>query len=129
MDAVHLSISLIKRRSCLALCGECACYSGLITLCYQKINNYVLLNTTFSCNSEVYMTEQIRYLTPGWRDEAERRLKSELSVYNAGELLICAMQYACPEEGIGFRYENPVLIHPDRCEPFSVFPLSVDEIK
>lgn len=50
-------------------------------------------------------------------------------VYRAGELLICAMQYACPEEGIGFRYENPVIIHPDRCEPLSVFPLTVDEIK
>lgn len=25
------------------------------------------------------MTEQIQYLTPQWRDEAERRLKSELS--------------------------------------------------
>ncbi|OQW99358.1 MAG: hypothetical protein BWK74_02370 [Desulfobacteraceae bacterium A6] len=78
------------------------------------------------------MTEQIRYLTPDWRDEAEKRLKSELSpehVYKAGELLICAMQYACPEEGIGFRYENPVVIHPDRCEPLSVFPLTVDEIK
>jgi putative sterol carrier protein len=25
------------------------------------------------------MNEQIRYLTPGWRDEAEKRLKSELS--------------------------------------------------
>jgi Xaa-Pro aminopeptidase len=50
-------------------------------------------------------------------------------VYQAGELLICAMQYACPEEGIGFRYENPVVIHPDSCEPLSVFPLTIDEIK
>jgi hypothetical protein len=25
------------------------------------------------------MNEQIRYLTPRWRDEAEKRLKSELS--------------------------------------------------
>jgi len=50
-------------------------------------------------------------------------------VYQAGELLICAMQYACPEEGIGFRYENPVIIHPDSCEPLSVFPLTIDEIK
>ena len=50
-------------------------------------------------------------------------------VYQAGELLICAMQYACPEEGIGFRYENPIVLYEDRCEPLSVFPLSVDEIK
>jgi len=50
-------------------------------------------------------------------------------VYRAGELLICAMQYACPGEGIGFRYENPIVIHQDRCEPLSVFPLTIDEIK
>jgi Xaa-Pro aminopeptidase len=49
-------------------------------------------------------------------------------VYQAGELLICAMQYACPEEGIGFRYENPIVVHEDHCEPLSVFPLTVDEI-
>jgi len=28
---------------------------------------------------EKAMTEQIQYLTPAWRDEAEKRLKSELS--------------------------------------------------
>jgi Xaa-Pro aminopeptidase len=50
-------------------------------------------------------------------------------VYKAGELLICAMQYACPAEGIGFRYENPIVIHDDHCEPLSVFPLTIDEIK
>jgi Xaa-Pro aminopeptidase len=50
-------------------------------------------------------------------------------VYREGELLICAMQYACPEEGIGFRYENPILIQPGGCEALSVFPLTVDEIR
>jgi Xaa-Pro aminopeptidase len=50
-------------------------------------------------------------------------------VYQTGELLICAMQYACPEEGIGFRYENPIVLHDDRCEPLSLFPLSIDEIE
>jgi len=49
-------------------------------------------------------------------------------VYREGELLICAMQYACPEEGIGFRYENPILIQADGCEALSKFPLTVDEI-
>jgi Xaa-Pro aminopeptidase len=49
-------------------------------------------------------------------------------IYQADELLICAIQYACPEEGIGFRYENPIVIHPDRCEPLSIFPLTVNEI-
>jgi Xaa-Pro aminopeptidase len=50
-------------------------------------------------------------------------------IYQAGELLICAMQYACPQEGIGFRYENPILLHPDRCEPLSLFPLTIDEVR
>jgi len=38
------------------------------------------------------------------------------------------MQYACQEEGIGFRYENPIVIHEDHCEPLSKFPLAIEEI-
>jgi Xaa-Pro aminopeptidase len=49
-------------------------------------------------------------------------------VYQAGEMVICAMQYACAEEEIGFRYENPILITATGCEPLSRFPLAVDEI-
>ncbi len=49
-------------------------------------------------------------------------------VYQAGEMIICAVQYACPEEEIGFRYENPILITEDGCEPLSQFPLAVEEI-
>jgi Xaa-Pro aminopeptidase len=48
--------------------------------------------------------------------------------YQAGELIICAMQYACPEENIGFRYENPLLITERGCEVLSKFPLAVEEI-
>ena len=48
--------------------------------------------------------------------------------YQKNELLICAMQYACPEENIGFRYENPILITKDGCEPLSKFPLGIEEI-
>ncbi len=48
--------------------------------------------------------------------------------YRENELLICAMQYACPEEGIGFRYENPIVILADGCEHLSKFPLAVDVI-
>ncbi len=48
--------------------------------------------------------------------------------YQPGEMLICAMQYACPEESLGFRYENPILITETGCEPMSRFPLAVDEI-
>lgn len=50
-------------------------------------------------------------------------------VYRENELLICAMQYACPDDGIGFRYENPIVLHSDHCEPLSKFPLRVDEIQ
>lgn len=36
--------------------------------------------------------------------------------------------YACPEESIGFRYENPILITSGGCEPLSKFPLGIEEI-
>jgi len=49
-------------------------------------------------------------------------------VYQENELVICAMQYACPEDAIGFRYENPILIHANHCEPLSQYPLGVEEI-
>lgn len=48
--------------------------------------------------------------------------------YQPGEMLICAMQYACPTEDIGFRYENPILITEDGCEALSRYPLGVEEI-
>jgi Xaa-Pro aminopeptidase len=50
-------------------------------------------------------------------------------VYQENEVLICAMQYACPDDNIGFRYENPIVIHKDRCEELSKYPLGVEEIK
>lgn len=50
-------------------------------------------------------------------------------VYRENELVICAMQYACPAEGIGFRYENPVLILEDGCECLSRYPLAIEEIE
>jgi Xaa-Pro aminopeptidase len=49
-------------------------------------------------------------------------------LYQPNELLICAMQYACPEEQIGFRYENAILITPTGCEKMSNYPLGVEEI-
>lgn len=48
--------------------------------------------------------------------------------YRKNEMLICAVQYACPEENIGFRYENPILIMEKGCEVLSKFPLSVDVV-
>ena len=50
-------------------------------------------------------------------------------VYRENEVLICALQYACPEETIGFRYENPIVIMKEGCEELSKFPLGVEEIK
>ena len=49
-------------------------------------------------------------------------------VYRENEVLICAIQYACPEEDIGFRYENPIVLMSDGCEELSKFPLGVEEI-
>ncbi len=48
--------------------------------------------------------------------------------YRAGELLICAMQYAAPDEGVGFRYENPILLSETDCEVLSKYPLAIEEI-
>jgi len=49
-------------------------------------------------------------------------------LYQVDELLICALQYACPEEAIGFRYENPIILLQEGCEALSKFPLSIEEI-
>jgi Xaa-Pro aminopeptidase len=48
--------------------------------------------------------------------------------YRPHELIICAIQYACPEEGIGFRYENPMLLREDGNEVLSKYPLAVEEL-
>ena len=48
--------------------------------------------------------------------------------YQEKEVLICAMQYACPDENIGFRYENPILIKKDCCEYMSKYPLAIEVI-
>ena len=43
-------------------------------------------------------------------------------------MIICAIQYSCPNEKIGFRYENPILIKKSGCEVMSKFPLAIEEI-
>lgn len=48
--------------------------------------------------------------------------------YKPGEMLICAIQYACPEENIGFRYEAPIVIGDDACELLAKHPLEIIEI-
>ena len=49
-------------------------------------------------------------------------------VYQENEVLICAMQYACPEEAIGFRYENPIVLTTEGCEAMSTYPLGIEVI-
>jgi len=49
--------------------------------------------------------------------------------YLENEVLICAMQYACPDENIGFRYENPILLSKNGCEYMSKFPLAIEVIE
>jgi Xaa-Pro aminopeptidase len=51
-----------------------------------------------------------------------------LHIYQPGEMLICAMQYACPQEDIGFRYEAPIIIREKSCELLAKFPLKVLEV-
>jgi Xaa-Pro aminopeptidase len=49
--------------------------------------------------------------------------------YQENEVLICAMQYACPDDDIGFRYENPIVIKKNKCEALSKFGLRVEVIE
>ena len=44
-------------------------------------------------------------------------------------MIICAIQYACPEEQIGFRYEAPIIIWENECELLPKCPLEVLEIE
>ena len=50
-------------------------------------------------------------------------------VYQENEVLICAMQYACPDENIGFRYENPIQLSKTIARKWSKFPLAIEEIQ
>jgi Xaa-Pro aminopeptidase len=57
---------------------------------------------------------------PYWTDQDH--------VYQENEMVVCAMQYAAPEENIGFRYENDIVITKDGCEVLSKYPLGIEEI-
>ena len=48
--------------------------------------------------------------------------------YQENEMVVAAMQYVCPEDDIGFRYENPVVLRREGCEVMSKFPLAIEEI-
>jgi Xaa-Pro aminopeptidase len=50
-------------------------------------------------------------------------------VYQENEMLICAMQYACSDDQIGFRYEAPIVIKKDGIELLPKHPLEIIEIK
>jgi len=49
--------------------------------------------------------------------------------YQENEMVILAMQYAAPEDDVGFRYENPIVIGRNGCELTSKTPLTIDEIE
>jgi Xaa-Pro aminopeptidase len=57
---------------------------------------------------------------PYWTDQDH--------VYQENEMVVCAMQYAAPDENIGFRYENDIVITKDGCELLSKYPLGIEEI-
>ena len=44
-------------------------------------------------------------------------------------MVIAAMQYVCPADEIGFRYENPILIRNGGCELMSIYPFGIEEIE
>lgn len=49
-------------------------------------------------------------------------------VYQENEMVVLAMQYAAPEDNIGFRYENDLLITKNGCELMSKYPFGIEEI-
>jgi len=63
---------------------------------------------------------EVNQAVPYWTDREH--------VYQENEMVIAAMQYVCQEDGIGFRYENPVLLGKTGCEVMSKFPLGIEEI-
>ena len=57
------------------------------------------------------MTEQVQYLTPAWRDEAEKRLKTELSPERMNFITssMSNIYLECPDGGtryLFFRFEK-----------------------
>lgn len=58
---------------------------------------------------------------PYWTDPLHR--------CHENEMIICAMQYACADEGIGFCYEAPIIIRENGCELLPIHPLEIVEIK
>jgi Xaa-Pro aminopeptidase len=58
---------------------------------------------------------------PYWTDPAH--------TYQEDEMVIAAMQYVCPADEIGFRYENAIVIEKDGCELMSKYPFGIEEIE
>lgn len=52
----------------------------------------------------------------GMNDGDLKYWTNPMHIYQPNEMIICAMQYACPEEGLGFRYEAPIVIKENKCE-------------
>lgn len=63
---------------------------------------------------------ELEQAIPYWTDRAH--------AYGENEMVIAAMQYVCPQDEIGFRYENPILLRDGGCETMSKFRLGVEEL-
>jgi len=64
----------------------------------------------------------------GMNDGAMQHWTNPTHIYRPDEMVICAMQYACPEEEIGFRYEAPIIIRKNDCEVLPTYPLAVKAV-
>ena len=63
---------------------------------------------------------ETKQLVPYWTDPTH--------TYQENEMVIAAMQYVCPQDEIGFRYENALVLYQGGCEPMSKFPLAIEEV-
>jgi len=63
---------------------------------------------------------EVDQAVPYWTDRTH--------AYGENEMVIAAMQYVCPQDEIGFRYENPILLRDGGCETMSKFTLAIEEI-
>jgi hypothetical protein len=117
----------------LIYCGQCAyCKEGQWNMCIKLGTRGLAAHGGFAEYMVPGFEHGIGMMGDEWRiglnDGPFSYWTNPDHVYQAGEMVICAMQYACPEEEIGFRYENPILITAEGCEAMSKFPLGIEEI-
>ena len=64
---------------------------------------------------------EVKQAVPYWTDSSHG--------YQDNEMVIAALQYVCPQDEIGFRYENAIVLRKDGCEVMSKFPLAIEDIE